>query len=260
MYWPSLARRSTSWNSTKWSGTLPRIVQQIWHGPSEELAVRFHEKRMIKSVITDPPFGVDNQSNSATTPEGKAMARKIANDETPEIAMQTFERVMKAVIPGMQDESDIYVFTSYQVLDEWLSFTRNLFAPFGFTRKAIGMWVKEGPGQGDLASWGMGVEFILYYKRGRRQMTAKRDNLVFHEPQVRPGKLIHPHEKPLGLLSKLIDASTDEGDLVVDPFGGSGSLARAARKMNRSGVSIELDEFNYQTSKKALDEMETALF
>lgn len=238
---------------------MPRIVQQIWHGPSEELAVRFHAKRMIKSVITDPPFGVDNQSNSAVTPDGKAMARKIANDENPEVAMQTFERVMRAVIPGMQDESDIYVFTSHQVLDEWLSFTQNLFAPHGFTRKAIGVWVKDGPGQGDLATWGMGVEFILYYKRGRREITVPRTNLVFHEPQVRPNKLIHPHEKPLGLLGKLIQASTDEGDLVVDPFGGSGSLARAARQTNRSGVSIELDEFNFKTSNKALAEMEIPL-
>lgn len=239
---------------------MPRIVQQIWHGPSEKLAVRFHEKRMIKSVITDPPFGVDNQSNSAVTPAGQAMARKIANDESPEIAMQTFERVMKAVMPGMQDESDIYVFTSYQVLDHWLPFTQNLFAPQGFVRKAIGMWIKDGPGQGDLATWGMGCEFILYYKRGRRQISTKRTNLIFNESQVRPAKLIHPHEKPTNLLAKMIEASTDPGDLVVDPFGGSGSLARAARITGRSGVSIELDEFNYQTSKKALDEMEVALF
>lgn len=187
------------------------------------------------------------------------MARKIANDENPEVAMANFERVMRATIPGMQDDSDIYVFTSHQVLDEWLSFTANLFAPHGFTRKAIGLWVKEGPGQGDLATWGMGVEFILYYKRGRRPISTKRDNLVFHEPQVRPAALIHPHEKPLGLLAKLIEASTDPGELVVDPFGGSGSLARAARRTGRSGVSIELDEFNYKTSKKALDEMEEAL-
>jgi adenine-specific DNA-methyltransferase len=100
------------------------------------------------------------------TPDGKKMARKIANDETPEIAMATFERVMQTMIPGMKDESDIYVFTSYQVLEEWLDFTRVLFQPYGFVRKAIGTWEKDGPGQGDLETWGMGCEFILYYKRG----------------------------------------------------------------------------------------------
>lgn len=236
------------------------MIQDVWHGKSEDLALRFHAKRQIQSVITDPPFGVDNQSNSATTPEGKAMARKIANDETPEIAMATFEKVMQSVIPGMKDESDIYVFTAHQVLEQWLEFTRVLFQPYGFTRKAIGMWIKDGPGQGDLNTWGMGCEFILYYKRGRRPCSSKRTNLIFNESQVRPNKLIHPHEKPLGLLRKLIEHSTSEGDFIVDPFGGSGSLARAGRETNRSAISIEYDETNFKLAKRALDQMEQGLF
>lgn len=215
---------------------------------------------MIQSIITDPPFGVDNQSNSSVTPDGKKYARKIANDETPEIAMETFEKVMQTLIPAMKDESDIYVFTAHQVLEQWLEFTRILLQPYGFTRKATGMWVKDGPGQGDLKTWGMGVEFILYYKRGNREGRGKRTNLVFNESQVRPNKLIHPHEKPTALLRRLIEHSTEPGDLVVDPFGGSGSLARAARESGRSGVSIEYDQYNYQLAKKALEEMEAALF
>ena len=237
-----------------------QLIQDIWHGDSAELAKRFHAKRSIQSVITDPPFGVDNQSNSSVTPEGKAMARKIANDESPEIAMETFERVMGMIIPGMKDESDIYVFTSYQVLEQWLEFTRVLFAQYGFDRKAIGIWEKDGPGQGDLNTWGMGCEFILYYKRGKRPGGSKRTNLIFRDSQVRPAKLIHPHEKPTTILRKLIEHSTDPGDFVVDPFGGSGSLARAAREAGRSAIAIEYDELNYKMAKQALDQMETSLF
>lgn len=232
------------------------LVHQIWHGDSEDLAKRFHKKRMIQSVITDPPFGVDNQSNMAVTVEGKQYARKIANDETPEIAMQTFTRVMKSVIPGMKDESDIYVFTSHQVLEEWLTFTRNLFTPFGFTRKAILVWQKDGPGMGDLQSWGMGCEFILYYKRGNRDKSDVRRNNVLHVPQLRPSDLVHPHEKPTPLLELLIKHSTSPGDFLVDPFGGSGSLVRAAERTGRSAVAIEYDEENYLLAKKKLEEGE----
>lgn len=239
---------------------MPRIIQDVWHGDSSELGKRFLAKRMIQSIITDPPFGVDNQSNSSVTPDGKKMARKIANDESPEIAMATFERVMQTLVPAMKDESDIYVFTAHQVLEQWLEFTRVLFQPYGFTRKAIGMWIKDGPGQGDLETWGMGCEFILYYKRGRRPMGGKRTNLIFNESQVRPNKLIHPHEKPTALLRRLLEHSTSEGDLAVDPFGGSGSLARAGRECNRSAISIEYDEYNFKLAKKALDEGERALF
>jgi DNA modification methylase len=217
------------------------------------LGLRFHQKRRIKSVITDPPFGVDNLSNMAVTAEGKKAARKIANDESPEVAMATFTSVMKAIIPGMQDESDIYVFTSHQVLEEWLTFTGHLFEPFGFRRKAILVWEKDGPGMGDLNTWGMGCEFILYYKRGNRVASDQRRNNVLHVPQLRPGDLIHPHEKPLPLLELLIKHSTDRGDFIVDPFGGSGSLVRAAKRTGRSAVAIEYDEYNYQEAVKKLE-------
>lgn len=226
----------------------------IWHGDSAELGSRFHAKRAIQSIITDPPFGVDNQSNMATTQAGKEYARKIANDESPEIAMATFRRVMDAMIPGMKDNSDIYVFTSHQVLEEWLVFTRELFEPHGFRRKALLVWEKDGPGMGDLQSWGMGCEFVLYYKRGNRDRSDTRRNNVLHTPQLRPNQLIHPHEKPLPLLETLIKHSTSPGDLVVDPFGGSGSLVRAAQRTGRHGVAIEYDEKNYQLALKKLNE------
>lgn len=236
------------------------LVHQIWHGDSIELAKRFHAKRRIQSVITDPPFGVDNQSNSAVTPHGKAAARKIANDETPEIAMATFTSVMESTIPGMKDESDIYIFTSYQVLEEWMTFTRELLEPHGFRRKGLLVWEKSGPGQGDLDSWGMGCEFILYYKRGGRGITSgvKRRNNILHHQQLPPSKLIHPHEKPTDLLIDLIKPSTDPGDFLWDPFGGSGSLVRAAEMCGRSAISCELEKYNYEQAMKKWKEGEGA--
>lgn len=225
----------------------------IWLGDSIELVKKF-KPGTIQSVITDPPFGVDNQSNMAVTEAGKAHARKIANDESPEQAMAVFSQVMTNLMPALKDESDIYVFTSWQVLEEWLTFTRELFAPFGFTRKAIITWEKSGPGMGDLkTTWGMGCEFVLYYKRGGRDKTDVRRNAVIHIPQLRPSDLIHPHEKPLPLLEKFITASTAPGDWIVDPFGGSGSLVRAARQTGRNAIGIELDEYNHGEAMRKLN-------
>lgn len=239
---------------------MANLAHQIWHGDSTELAKRFHAKRAIQCVITDPPFGVDNQSNMAKTEAGKDYARKIANDESPEVAIKVFRDVMEAVIPGMKDESDIYIFTAHQVLQEWLVFTEELLEPHGFRRKAILVWEKQGPGMGDLDSWGMGCEFILYYKRGSRKRTDTRRNNILAVPQLRPNELIHPHEKPEGLLELLIKHSTSPGDVLVDPFGGSGSLVRAARRSGRSAVAIELDEKNYELANRKLNEGEGAGF
>ncbi len=234
---------------------------QIWHGNSAELCGRFKpEVRPVDLVLTDPPFGVDNQSNQSVTAHGKEYARKIANDKDVEEAIAIYKEVMSVLLPKTAEQSDAYVFTSYQVLTEWLEMTNKFMPEFGFHRKAIIVWEKDGPGMGDTnCPWGMGSEFILFFQRGNREKSAIRRNNVIHVPQLRPNQLIHPHEKPTALLELLVKASSREGDFIVDPFGGSGSTVRAARRCNRNAVAIELDDKNYDLAKRKLDEEEEGL-
>lgn len=236
-----------------------QIVQQIWHGDSRDLCKKFKVGR-VNCVITDPPFGIDNQSNMATTVDGAKMARKIANDETPEQALAVFTEVMNTLLPRTSDDADVYVFTAGAVLKEWLVACDNLFFMHNYARKAIIVWEKDGPGMGDLESWGQSQEYILFYKKGRRLSSDQRRSGVLHVPQLRPKQLVHPHEKPEALLEMLLRHSTDVGDFVVDPFGGSGSLARAARNLDRTCVTIEYDEFNYLEAKKKFDATAGGLF
>lgn len=231
----------------------------MWLGDSRELCEKFKPGR-VNCVITDPPFGVDNQSNMAVTEAGKKHATKIKNDESPEVALKLFNEVMDALLPRTADDCDLYVFTAYQVLKEWLAALDELGARHGFVRKAVLVWEKDGPGMGDLDSWGQGHEFIIFLKKGRVPIYSKRRNGVIHHPQLRPNKLIHPHEKPEGLLEVLIKHSTQPGELIVDPFGGSGSLVRAARNCGRNAVAIELDEERFEKSKRKLEEQEESLF
>lgn len=234
----------------------PRIVKQdIWHGDSRELCAKL-KPASVNCVITDPPFGVDNLSKQAVTQDGKSYARKIANDESPEVALQVFEEVMDVLLPKFADEGDLYIFTAQQVLERWLAMAKDPFSAVmrhGFVYKALLVWEKDGPGMGDLDSWGQGHEFIIYLKKGRRINSDKRRSGVLHTPQVRPKDLIHPHEKPLPLLESFIKQSTNPGDLLVDPFGGSGSLARAARNTGRSCLCVEYEETNYNRAKAKLE-------
>jgi DNA modification methylase len=227
------------------------LYHQIWHGDSIELCQRFKPGR-VNCIITDPPFGVDNQS---ITPEGKKHARKIANDETLEQAFNTFSAVMAVLLPKTATDTDLYVFTNGEVLAEWIIFLEELGKLYGFQRKGILVWEKDGPGMGDLDSWGQGHEFILFFKKGARQLSGQRRNGVLHVPQVRPADLIHPHEKPEALYEIFIKASTSKGEFLVDPFGGSGVLARAARNTERSGVSIELEENNYNLACRKFEQI-----
>lgn len=223
---------------------------------------KFQAKRRVNCIITDPPFGVNNQSNMAKTVEGKANARKIANDESPEVAIAVFNSVMDSLLPGTVDECDMYIFTAHQVLREWLVVADSL-GRHGFRRCGILVWQKDGPGMGDLeGSWGMSHEFIIFLKKGNRERSSgvARRSGVLAIPQLRPNQLIHPHEKPTALLSELIRFSTDPGDFIVDPFCGSGSTVRAARENGRSAVAIELDQNNFEIANNKLLSQEQAMF
>lgn len=230
----------------------------IWHGDSREL-LQILPEGSVDCIITDPPFGVNNQSNSSVTESGKKYARKIANDETPEQAIGVFNEVMDVLLPKTGDNADLYIFTAYQVLREWLELSDTLAERHGFVRKAILVWEKDGPGMGDLESWGQSQEYIIFLKKGRAPRNAKRRSGVIHTSQLRPNKLIHPHEKPEQLLEILIKHSTTEGQFIVDPFGGSGSLVRAARNCKRNALAVEYDEFNYQQAKQKFDSQEESL-
>jgi len=64
---------------------------------------------------------------------------------------------------------------------------------------------------------------------------------------------VHPTQKPLPLIKRLILASSNEGDLVVDPFAGSGSTAISAIQLNRNFITIDSDETYYNEVVKRVE-------
>lgn len=65
---------------------------------------------------------------------------------------------------------------------------------------------------------------------------------------------IHPTQKPVGLLKRLIEVFTDPGDIVIDPCAGSGSTLRAAYDLGRNAYGFEIDKNFYQAAMKEMIE------
>jgi site-specific DNA-methyltransferase (adenine-specific) len=63
---------------------------------------------------------------------------------------------------------------------------------------------------------------------------------------------IHPSQKPVAVLKKLIEIFTDEGDVVIDPCCGSGSTLRAALELSRSAYGFEIDKTFYTRAKEEM--------
>ena len=67
------------------------------------------------------------------------------------------------------------------------------------------------------------------------------------------GEKVHPTQKPVALIRKLIEDSTKPGDLILDTFGGSGTTAVAAIESGRNFVLMEQDEIYYFTAQKRIN-------
>lgn len=76
------------------------------------------------------------------------------------------------------------------------------------------------------------------------------DVMVYSQP--RP--LLHKAQKPLELVMKLVHCSSNEGDVVLDPFLGSGTTAVACEKLKRRWIGIEIEEKFCEVAKKRIEE------
>lgn len=74
---------------------------------------------------------------------------------------------------------------------------------------------------------------------------------------------IHPTQKPVSLLKRLIEIFTDEGDVVIDPVAGSGTTLRACAELNRSCYGFEIKKNFYNDAKEKMlnnIEIQTTIF
>ncbi|MGF1483101.1 MAG: DNA-methyltransferase [Opitutales bacterium] len=67
----------------------------------------------------------------------------------------------------------------------------------------------------------------------------------------------HPTQKPLALVERCLEASTRPGDLVLDPFSGSGTTLIAAQKLGRFAIGIEGDSQHVELATRRIQSLET---
>lgn len=100
------------------------------------------------------------------------------------------------------------------------------------------------------------LEFDLPYSKIQMTFNAQMgvtdvwDDINFYEE-----KRIHPTQKPEKLIERLILASSNENDIILDPFMGSGTTAVESKRNNRNYIGFEIDDGYYQKSIKRLEKL-----
>lgn len=118
------------------------------------------------------------------------------------------------------------------------------------------IWDKVYHGMGDTkAAFAPSHENIVFAVKGKYSFPGSRPKDLVTFPKINSSKMVHPTEKPVGLLANLISSVTKPGDLILDPFAGSGSTLVAAKKTGRRFIGIELDDEYFSTAQRRIEEV-----
>lgn len=186
----------------------------------------------VDMVLTDLPYGEVNRNSNGIRNLDKGIA-DIVNFDISEVVADTIR-----ICSG-----SIYIWCGIEQISEIRA--RMVSAKLS-TRLCI--WEKTNPSPMNGSKlWLSGIESCVYGKKPRATFNEHCANTVWRQPTVR-GKL-HPTMKPLKLMERLILASSNEGDTVLDPFMGSGTTGVACKNLDRNFIGIELDPDYFQVAK-----------
>jgi len=193
-------------------------------------------------VITDPPYGVDWDTNSRD--KEKDLPGTVANDGDIDEAIELWDAVVGELRRVLTDDGHLYAFADWRTEHSFRLVLEN----YGFDIRNVLVWDKGSMGIGDLSNnWGYSHEFIIFATNGDRAdpLTQETRNVLQHG-RIPRESYEHPTQKPESLLVEIIQTATGAGDLILDPFMGSGTTAVAAIQNDRDYVGFEIDAENYR--------------
>ena len=194
--------------------------------------------KSIDMVLTDPPYGID------LTPQrekGKFKDTKVINDNNL-LWLDTYVEEVYRV-----SKNTVCVFCSWQNIDRFKIAFENK-----FIIKNILVWNKDWFGMGN--NYRPNYELILLCCKDNIVTKSKNKSNILTYRRVSPQKLLHSCEKPLPLLEDLILELSNEGDIVLDSFMGSGSTGVACKNTNRKFIGIEIDKNYFEIACKRITE------
>ena len=206
------------------------------------------EDESIDLIITDPPYktitGGDSDGINSKRPKGMLDGnRKLFKYQKLEIKswMSELYRVLK-------NGSHCYIFTNALNMKEMLNESEKA----GFKLHNILVWEKNNctPSQYYMKN----CEYILFLRKGKAKYINEIGNSkTVHKFNNIIGKKLHPCEKPIDILKMYINNSSNQNDVVLDPFMGSGSTLVACKELNRNYIGYEIDKQYFDIAQKRID-------
>lgn len=227
-------------------------------------ALKEIENESVDLILTDPPYNLGNFMRNRQT-NLKKMRENFFGDagwddmefgEWTESMHSFFEQAHRV----LKEKGSMIMFMSLLRIETVVEIATE----HNFYYKTTGVWHKKNP-----MPRNMNLHFInstegwLYFINKGRTGTFNNEGKAIHdfiETSLAPGNEKkhggHPTQKPEALFEHFVQLLTNENDVVLDPFMGSGTTGVVAKKNNRNFIGIEINKEYFERIKLRLNDVE----
>lgn len=204
--------------------------------------VQTMEDNSVDLIVTDPPYRTTKRGTSKSTTTGGLVRSELGKQgkifKHNDIKISEF---MPHLYRVLKEGSHCYIMTNHVNLVEMLNVAKD--CGFHFIKSLI--WDKGNKIMGQC--YMSQFEYILFFRKGKHKKinycgTADILSVPNIKSKNEHGQNLHDTEKPVELMEILIKNSSNEGDVVLDPFMGIGSTGVACKNLQRKFIGIEIDK------------------
>ncbi len=216
-----------------------RLTERLLLGDSSKRLAEI-KTESVDLILTDPPYNTGMKARSS------GQLRNFFDDDySPEDYRELARTTARECFRILKDDRGCYVFINWRSLGVWL----DVLSGAGFHLKNVIVWDKIAPGL-NYQNYQHVHEFLIFAVKGRFFPRNKhtgddqgRDVWRIHREtrHVRAEEFHHETVKPEALVRRPIEHASLPGEVVCDPFMGTGTTCVVAKMLGRGYVGIELD-------------------
>ncbi len=187
----------------------------------------------VDLVVTDPPYESLEKHRKIGTTTRLKVSKASSNQWFNIFPNDRFESLLTEVFRVLKKNSHFYLFCD----QETMFVIKPIAEKVGFKFWKPIVWDKVCIGMG--YHYRARYEFILFFEKGKRKLNELGIPDIIECKRVYRG---YPTEKPVPLLETLISQSSNPGELVIDPFFGSGATLVAANNLERNYMGCDISD------------------
>lgn len=215
--------------------------------------MKLMDNESVDLIVTDPPYrttsrgGKGNSGGMCKKKEFKSGKVFTHNTIKPQEYIPEFYRILK-------EGTHCYIMTNHVNLYEILTVAQD--CGFHFIKSLV--WNKGNKimGQAYMSQF----EYILFFRKGKfKKINKCGTSDILEVPNKKQkdedGKNLHDTEKPIELMRILVENSSQENDIIFEPFMGIGATVVASLELNRRCIGVELDDKYFSIAKDRIEQL-----